>query len=202
MMKQINLLFTCLIALLLLGCGQIQPTTNNTSTTQISTPTVGQAQPGNPTATVRPNPTATQANPTVTAQPAVVSNPTEPIVLRFSEFYASDSVAGNLKLSQKMLSAKDKMVRIVGYMAPPLKPDLDFFVLTRIRLAVCPFCSNEASWPDDIILVTMEQGKNFQQTEEPLIIIGKLEIGGKVDKETGFYSMVRLRANDIDVFRG
>ena len=28
-----------------------------------------------------------------------------------------------------------------------------FFVLTRIPMAVCPFCDSEANWPDDLVLV-------------------------------------------------
>lgn len=79
-----------------------------------------------------------------------------------------------------------------GYMAPPLKPEVSFFVLTRIPLAVCPFCDTEASWPDD--LVAVEVGKLTTPTAFNYLIsvVGRLETGGKTDATTGFVSRVRL----------
>ena len=43
-----------------------------------------------------------------------------------------------------------------GYMAPPLKPESRFFVLTREPLALCPFCQSDAEWPADIVVVYLE----------------------------------------------
>jgi hypothetical protein len=86
-------------------------------------------------------------------------------------------------------------------MAPPLKPNLDFFVLTRIRLAACPFCSTAADWPEDILLVTMPDGKTVKQIEEPITLVGKLEIGDAVDPKTGFFSLLRVRAETVEIFK-
>ena len=85
-----------------------------------------------------------------------------------------------------------QMVEMRGYMAPPLKPEVSFFVLTRIPLAVCPFCDTEASWPDD--LVSVDVGKPMTPTAFNYLIsvVGRLEIGGKTDAATGFVSRVRL----------
>ena len=38
-------------------------------------------------------------------------------------------------------------------MAPPLKAEADFFVLTKMPMAVCPFCNTAVDWPDDIVAV-------------------------------------------------
>ena len=46
-------------------------------------------------------------------------------------------------------------VEIPGFMAPPLKPDASFFVLTKMPMAVCPFCNDEADWPRDIEFVRL-----------------------------------------------
>jgi hypothetical protein len=180
------------------------PTTANPATQNSAT--IGQTRGSAPTpnAPIQNTPLSTlppfgKVTPAERVETRPNTNNGEPVVLRFVDFYAPNS---NTQLSEKMLAAKDKTVKIVGYMAPPLKPDLDFFVLTKIRLAVCPFCSKEAEWPNDIILVTLANGKTFQQTEEPLVVIGKLEVGGQLDKETGFYSLLRLRAENIDVFKG
>jgi hypothetical protein len=157
------------------------------------TPTTSESKPSETTNTVAP----TRIAPTPMPNPAQ-----EPLTLRFSEFYAGDAGTLNPPLSNKLKSADGKTIKIVGYMAPPLKPDLDFFVLTRIRLSSCPFCSTAAEWPQDIILVTMPQGKTFPQIEEPITVTGRLEIGEAVDPQTGFFSLLRLRAQEVEVFKG
>ena len=35
-----------------------------------------------------------------------------------------------------------RCVEMRGYMAPPLKPEIDFFVLTSLPTAICPFCDD------------------------------------------------------------
>jgi hypothetical protein len=136
-------------------------------------------------------------SPTVTSSDAT----NEPIVLRFNEFYSPNSSAINLQFSDKLKGANNRQIKINGYMAPPLKPNLDFFVLTRIRLAACPFCSTAADWPEDILLVTMPDGKTVKQIEEPITLVGKLEIGEAVDSKTGFFSLLRVRAETIEIFK-
>ena len=38
-------------------------------------------------------------------------------------------------------------------MAPPLKAEAAFFVLTREPVARRPFCQSDADWPDNILVV-------------------------------------------------
>jgi hypothetical protein len=54
--------------------------------------------------------------------------------------------------TEKTLSLAGKRVTMQGFMAPPLKADADFFVLTKMPMAVC-FCDTTMDWPDDIVLV-------------------------------------------------
>jgi hypothetical protein len=84
-------------------------------------------------------------------------------------------------------------------MAPPLKPALDFFVLTRQPLALCPFCSTDADWPVDIVFIRMPSGKTIRPTEHPVRVVGTLEIGPAVDEATGFLSIVRIKADRVDI---
>ena len=79
-----------------------------------------------------------------------------------------------------------------GYMAPPLKPEINFFVLTRIPMAVCPYCDTEASWPDDLILVFLDQPISPVPFNDLIKATGRLEIGTKTDEATGFVSRARL----------
>ncbi|MBW7882668.1 MAG: hypothetical protein H3C34_08525 [Caldilineaceae bacterium] len=120
-----------------------------------------------------------------------------PVSLRFDEFYDGYNIRSGLILSDKLVSLDGQEVVIEGYMAPPLKPELDWFVLTRIRLEYCPFCSTAADWPDDIAVVYLNEG-TIRPTEKPLRLRGRLEVGPSVDPETGMVSLVRIYANQLD----
>jgi hypothetical protein len=86
-----------------------------------------------------------------------------------------------------------KVVAMRGYMAPPLKPEIDFFVLTSLPTAICPFCDAAASWPDDIVLVQLSRPVRALAYDLLLNVSGTLEIGIETDEKTGFVSLVRLR---------
>ena len=84
-------------------------------------------------------------------------------------------------------------VEMRGYMAPPLKPEVDFFVLTSLPMAVCPFCDSAAAWPEDIVLVFLNRPVRAIAYDRLLIVSGTLQIGTETDAATGFVSRVRLR---------
>src|SRR4029453_16320731 len=60
--------------------------------------------------------------------------------LQFAEFYQGGGARG-LILSDKLVALHGQRVVMAGFMAPPLKPALDFFLLPLIPLALCPFCA-------------------------------------------------------------
>jgi len=120
-----------------------------------------------------------------------------PVSMTFDEFYDGYNLRTGLQLSDKLLSLDGQSIVIDGYMAPPLKPDLDYFVLTRVRLAFCPFCSTAADWPDDIALVYLKSGTTAA-SDAPLRVTGTIEIGPSVDRETGMVSLVRIYADGLE----
>lgn len=124
-----------------------------------------------------------------------------PIPVAFDEFYEGFHIRTGLVLSDKLRSLDGKAVVIEGYMAPPLKPQLDWFVLTRIRLEFCPFCSSTADWPDDIALIYLSDA-TMVSTQQPLRVQGQMEIGPAVDPETGMVSIVRIYADQIEQLAG
>ena len=125
-----------------------------------------------------------------------------PVSLKFSEFYDASTTPLQFNLSEKLLSANGRRVTVSGWVPPPLKPDLDFFVLTRRRLGVCPFCSSSADWPEDIILVTLTDFSYRNSGEPvPVTVTGLLEVGEATDETTGFFSLLRLRAERVDEYR-
>jgi hypothetical protein len=111
--------------------------------------------------------------------------------LAFAELYKTQSVLG-LELSAKAASLVGKRVQMLGYMAPPLKPEMAFFVLTRAPVALCPFCNSDADWPSDIVVVYPRDGPRLAHDGLPVAVSGVLELGSKTDPRTGFVSLVRI----------
>ena len=68
-----------------------------------------------------------------------------------------------MQFSEKVQHLNGKKVVIQGFMAPPLKAEADFFVLTREPVALCPFCQSDADWPDNILVVYLDERQNFVQ---------------------------------------
>lgn len=117
--------------------------------------------------------------------------------LSFGELY-SDWTAAGLVLSDKAESLESSTVTMTGYMAPPLTPTIRFFVLTEVPMSVCPFCSSDADWPDNIIVVKVSDPVTALPYDSPISVTGTLEIGSEVDEETGFVSQLRIAADSID----
>ena len=102
-------------------------------------------------------------------------------------------MAADDRFTDKAKRLAGKAVEMRGYMAPPLKPEIDFFVLTSLPTAICPFCDAAASWPDDIVLVHLSRPVRALAYDRLLDVSGTLEIGVETDAATGFVSLVRLR---------
>jgi hypothetical protein len=122
----------------------------------------------------------------------------QPVPITFDEFYDGFNMRTGLILSDKLVSLDSQQVVMEGYMAPPLKPELDYFVLTRIRLAFCPFCSTAGDWPDDIALIYLPV-QTAHATEYPVRVTGRVEVGASVDQETGMVSLVRIYADELEI---
>ena len=111
--------------------------------------------------------------------------------LSFEELYGSQGVFG-LTFSEKTKSLAGRKVAMRGFMAPPLQAEADFFVLTEIPMALCPFCSSDADWPDNIIVVRLDRAQTFEQANALIEVAGTLEVGSWTDPETGFVSLLRI----------
>jgi hypothetical protein len=105
----------------------------------------------------------------------------------------ADIAIADDKFTDKAKRLAGKVVDMRGYMAPPLKPEIDFFVLTSLPTAICPFCDAAASWPDDIVLIFLGRPIRAISYDRLLKVTGTLQIGTETDEGTGFVSRVRLR---------
>jgi hypothetical protein len=98
----------------------------------------------------------------------------------------------NLTFSDLALNLEGHRITVNGFMAPPLKVDTNFFVLTKMPMSVCPFCETEADWPDDILAVHTKRIVKVLPFNLKIEVQGVLELGTEKDAETGFVSRVRL----------
>lgn len=115
-----------------------------------------------------------------------------PPTVSFDELYGKISPLG-LEFSDKVKQLTGQDVAMHGFMAPPLKAEANFFVLTEVPMALCPFCSSDADWPDNIVVVYLSEKQTFVQPGTRIEVRGRLEMGSLTDPETGFVSLLRLR---------
>ncbi|MDR2789778.1 MAG: hypothetical protein LBB59_02230 [Campylobacteraceae bacterium] len=113
-------------------------------------------------------------------------------IITFDELYDDAGVMG-LSISQKVKSLASKKVTIDGFMAPPLKAKSNFFVLTKMPMALCPFCSSDTDWSSDIVVVYLKEYQTFVQYNAIIRAEGILEYGSYTDENSGFVSLLRLR---------
>ena len=113
--------------------------------------------------------------------------------ISFARLYKSIGVRG-LVFSDEVLALAGQSVAMRGYMAPPLKAESPFFVLTREPLTLCPFCQSDAEWPIDIVVVYLREAAPLLDGGARLSVLGRLEIGSWTDPDSGFVSLLRLTA--------
>lgn len=189
------------------------PAAADTTATPTSTPTIAPTE-SNATPTLTPTPwevdlssgdarlialaTDVAFRPT---QRAPVELGDSPVSIRFDEFYLGYDLRTGLLISDKLLALDGQTVVMEGFMAPPLKANLDFFVLTRIQLAICPFCSTDADWPNDMALIYLPPNQSTAATDYPVRVTGQIEIGSSIDLESGMVSLVRIYADKLEQLR-
>lgn len=120
----------------------------------------------------------------------------QPAKLRFEEMYEGSGITG-LQYSSSLKSLNEQEIVIQGFMAPPLKAEATFFVLTSAPVNLCPFCDSDADWPTDIIVVLPEGEIEFQPNTEPVEVRGTLHIGSYVEPVSGFYCRVWMTDAEI-----
>lgn len=123
------------------------------------------------------------------AAPALLAGPAlaQDAVFKIRDLY--EKTGEMSALAQSRIGAR---TTFEGYMAPPLKAESQFFVLTKMPMSVCPFCETEAEWPRDILAIYTKRMVDVMPYNLKIEVRGVLETGSFRDPETGFLSMVRL----------
>jgi hypothetical protein len=121
---------------------------------------------------------------------AVAAGAAQPEI-RFDQFYAGSSAQGAV-FSPVARSLAGKRVRVVGYAAPPYRAEAGFFVLTQTSTHICPYCNSDPDWPIDVIVVYPRDTAQAPRGTAPVAVEGTLEIGPRLDAESGLSSRLRL----------
>ena len=98
----------------------------------------------------------------------------------------------DLSFSDYAVEREGQRIAVTGFMAPPLKAEASFFVLTKRPMAVCPFCETSADWPDDILAIYTKRTLEIVPFNVRIRTVGTLQLGTFRDPDTGFLSRVRL----------
>ena len=117
--------------------------------------------------------------------------------LSFTDLYQGASTDGGLVFSDTLKNAEGEDVVMHGFMAPPLTPTINFFVLTEEPMSICPFCSSDADWPANIVVVQLSDPVTALPFDKPIRVEGILSLGTQVDAETGFVSLIRIQATGL-----
>ena len=115
----------------------------------------------------------------------------EPDRLGFDQLYAGGGVRGLIP-SDRLRELTGRSVVMRGFMAPPLKVESTFFVLTRQPMALCPFCQSDADWPTDIVVIYLKKQLQPVRADQTIEVSGRLDVGSWTDPETNFVSQIRL----------
>lgn len=108
--------------------------------------------------------------------------------LKFREMYSRGT-----QLSEQASGLVGQRISMVGYMAPPLKPEVRFFVLTKLPMATCPFCNDASDWPTDLVVAYSDNPLEVVHFSDAIRVEGTFETGVFTDPDTGFVSLARLR---------
>ena len=107
--------------------------------------------------------------------------------VRLRELYEKD-----LSFSALARVLEGERITVSGFMAPPLRAESSFFVLTKRPMANCPFCNDASDWPDDIVAVYTKRPVRVLAFNIDILVHGRLELGDHRDPDTGFFSRLRL----------
>ncbi len=110
------------------------------------------------------------------------------IKITWDDFFDEDR---QTEPSKKFWQLKGETVELKGWMGEVLSLSQGWFLLIPAPGADCPFCSEDESYWNEIMIVFVEDKKELRHTNEPLLVRGRLDVGIKID-ESNYKTMFRL----------
>jgi hypothetical protein len=120
--------------------------------------------------------------------------PPAPVDLRFDDFFVAGKA--RIELATKLLAARGKRVRLVGFMAHMELPPPQGFFLTRHPLECDEAGGGTADLPPDAVrvLVTPPPSQAIPFVPGAIEVVGVLDVG-HLEEASGVVSQIRLLLN-------
>lgn len=117
--------------------------------------------------------------------------------LDLASLYQTDG--GGLDFAPHVLAAASRLVIVTGYVAPHLQPGAPFHLVSHVPLSACPHCLGNRTLPKGTAAFypLKENGASYSPGADPVSLKGYLELGAKVDPQTGFVTTIRLRGTNL-----
>lgn len=103
-----------------------------------------------------------------------------------------DLFDADLRYSATARALDGQRIAVTGFMAPPLKPDARFFILTKQPMRACPFCQDGSTWPDNVLMVLTKRPVDPMPHDQQITAHGVLELGPKLHETAGIFSRMRM----------
>lgn len=118
--------------------------------------------------------------------------------LDLATLYETDG-SGGLNFAPHVLAAVSRLVVVTGYVAPHLQPGAPFHLVSHIPLSACPHCLGNRTLPKGTVAFypLRANGASYEPGADPVALKGYLELGAKVDPQTGFVTTIRLRGTSL-----
>jgi len=113
--------------------------------------------------------------------------------IRFNELMDED-----YNISKRVEDLDGKKVSMTGFMAMQSPLDGSFIYLTNAPLVSCPYCIPGTSTPISTIPAIAPDGKPITYTEQPVTIIGVLEVEDKTDR-FGYTTPFRINVESLSI---
>lgn len=119
--------------------------------------------------------------------------PRKAVTILFSELMDQ-----NYNVSKRVKELDGKKVSMTGFMAMQSPLDGSFIYLTNAPLVSCPYCAPGTSTPIYAIPAIAAAGKPITYTEQPITIIGVLEVKDKTD-QFGYTTPFRINVESLSM---
>ncbi|MBS4024017.1 MAG: hypothetical protein KGZ79_16630 [Dethiobacter sp.] len=119
--------------------------------------------------------------------------PGKTVTILFSELMDQD-----YNVSKRVTELDGKKISITGFMAMQSPLDGSFIYLTNVPLVSCPYCAPGTNTPIYTIPAIAPAGKPITYTEQPVTIIGSLEVKDKTD-QFGYTTPFRITVESLSI---
>ncbi len=121
------------------------------------------------------------------------NEPDKIVTIQFGELMDQD-----YNVSKRVKELDGKKVYVTGFMAMQSPLDGSFIYLTNVPLVSCPYCIPGTSTPIYAIPAIAPAGKPITYTEQPVTIIGVLEVKDETD-QFGYTTPFRINVESLSM---